>query len=223
MTSVADNLRRVLDRVENARQHVSQAVSLVAVSKRQPDELIQQAIDFGVRDFGENYVQELVRRQAMHPDVRWHMIGHLQTNKAKLATVADVVHTIDSEKAARALAKYRTADNPQSIFLQVNTSGETTKSGVQPDDVEPLIESIQSIAEVRVIGLMCLPSRENAREEFAGLRQLRDKLESKVGCKLPELSMGTSGDFEDAILEGSTMIRVGTGVFGERPTPPAKQ
>jgi len=186
-------------------------VRLVAVSKSQPDALVIEAFQAGQKLFGENYVQELERHAALFPagSVEWHVIGHLQTNKAKRAgELASLVHSVDSTKLARALMD-------RAVLIEVNIGVEEAKAGVAPDAVEALITSIRSINEVR--GLMCIPPPDDEpRRWFAALRELRDRLRSATGLPLNDLSMGMSGDFEDAILEGATWVRVGTALFGER-------
>jgi len=216
-TLLADNLRRIMERIERARERVTQPVTVIGVSKRQPDLLVREALELGVRNFGENYVQELVRRRSLFPEATWHLIGHLQTNKAKQAVQANLIHTIDGDRAAAALARHIDPGQPMSILIQVNTSGEESKSGCSEQELEPLIQRLLAMPVFRVRGLMCVPTRGASRGEYARLRELRDAIERSLACALPELSMGMSADFEDAILEGATMVRLGTILFGARP------
>ncbi len=215
--TLAENLHRLRDRLDRAQAEAGRQVTLIAVSKRQPDQLVTEAYELGVRDFGENTVQELVRRREQLPEARWHLIGHLQTNKAKQAVQADLIHTIDSVRVAAAIVKHIDPSAPRSVLVQVNVSGEASKSGCQPDEVRPLLDSLFAMPELRVSGLMCVPAPDDAGGGFARLRALRDELERSLSRPLPELSMGMSSDFEEAIRAGSTMVRVGTVLFGPRP------
>ncbi|MBX2812465.1 MAG: YggS family pyridoxal phosphate-dependent enzyme [Myxococcales bacterium] len=192
-------------------------VLLVAVSKRQPDKLLREAWEAGQVDFGENYVQELLRKTELLPEARFHLIGHLQTNKAKKAGCAAWVHTVDSLKLARALAKGMEGDRPPlSVLIEVNIAAEAQKAGVSPPAVERLILEMNDVPKLAIQGLMCIPPRGQGRRWFAALRNLAEELRVSTGYALPTLSMGMSEDFVDAILEGSTMVRVGTAIFGPR-------
>lgn len=214
LASVKASVRAACERAGRARSEVE----LVAVSKRQPDELLHEAYAAGVRDFGENYAQELSRKQEILPDARFHMIGHLQRNKAKLVAGCARVHAVDSEKLGLALGKAREASDPLSVLVEVNLAGEASKAGVAPSEVCALLEALARIERIRPDGLMCIPPPEQGRRWFAALRELRDASEVSTGLKLPQLSMGMSADYEDAILEGATSIRVGTRLFGHRQT-----
>jgi pyridoxal phosphate enzyme (YggS family) len=200
------------------------AVLLVAVVKTVSFGLVAEAVAFGVTDLGENRVQEaetliagLGRRAA-----RWHLVGHLQRNKAgKAAQLFDRVHSLDSIEVARALSmRAAGAGLRLPVLVEVNISGEPTKYGVAPDGALTLVEAIAGLPGLALDGLMTVGGRverpDEARRGFAGLRALRDRLEASAGLGLPELSMGMSGDFEAAIAEGSTMVRVGTALFGPR-------
>lgn len=192
-------------------------VRLVAVSKKQPLDRVRAAYDEGQRDFGENYLQELEERMRVFPDARWHMIGHVQTNKAKKAVLASMVHGVDSEKLARALSKAAVELGREvEVLIEVNVGGEDSKSGVAPAGAEALVLALGSAPSLKLRGLMCIPPPESPRKYFAALRTLRDDLAKKTGQLLPELSMGMSGDYVEAILEGATIVRVGTAIFGER-------
>jgi PLP dependent protein len=221
---IAARLMEVRDRIADAAQRTNrprESVRLVLASKTQPPDVIAAGYRAGAREFGENYVQEAIsKRSALCtlPDIRWHMIGHLQTNKARTAVATfDLVQTLDSERLAATFFRLR----PSPLFpvlLEVNLTGEKSKSGIAPDEVEALIDAVR--AKVDVIGLMTIPpeaeNRDDAHRYFAQLRELRDRLTAASGLALSELSMGMTNDFEIAIEEGATIVRVGRAVFGER-------
>jgi pyridoxal phosphate enzyme (YggS family) len=203
------------------------SVLLVLASKTQTSAAVAAAYAAGARDFGENYVQEAVAKRAalthLH-DAHWHMIGHLQSNKARLAVENfDLLHTLDDLRLANAIARARPAA-PMPVLIEVNLGGEAAKSGVSPDAVEQLIGSVREAQNlsnaIDLRGLMTIPPpAENsnvARRWFAELRELRDRLVPATGLALRELSMGMTGDYELAIEEGATIVRVGRAVFGER-------
>lgn len=222
--TVSEGLERVLERIRIAAARAGRdpsSVRLLAVSKRHSVEAIGEAYAAGQRDFGENYVQEMVAKaEALMPleGLRWHFIGHLQRNKAKdVLRVGAVVETVDSERLARALAEQadrRGAD--VEVWLQVNVAGEERKSGCAPEDVEALIASIRSLPALHLVGLTTIPpfseDPEASRPYFKALREMAERY------GLSELSMGMSGDLEVAIEEGATLVRVGTAIFGERPS-----
>ncbi len=192
---------------------------LVAVSKRQPDDRINAALDAGHRVFGENRVQEAQqrwsKRRATHDDLRLHLIGALQTNKAAEAVALfDVIEVIDRPKLARALAAEMQKANLQlDCYIQVNTGEEAQKSGVMPNDLDALLDICRSECGLRITGLMCIPPvEEEPAMHFAFLRSMAER------HGLAELSMGMSGDFEDAIALGATSVRVGSAIFGARDT-----
>jgi len=224
-TGIAARLDAVRERIDAAAGRAGRdpgSVRLVAASKTQPPHAIRAAHGAGARDFGENYVQEALAKQAELSDlkdIRWHLIGHLQTNKAKIAADAfDLIHTLDSVRLPGALAKVR-RDPPMPVLVEVNLGGEASKTGMPPDEVERLIEAVRGQVEVR--GLMAIPppgpASEFSRLYFVQLRRLRDRLAAATGLALGELSMGMSDDFEIAIEEGATIVRVGRAIFGERP------
>ncbi|MCI0572829.1 MAG: YggS family pyridoxal phosphate-dependent enzyme [Myxococcaceae bacterium] len=192
-------------------------VTLLAVSKLKPAQLIREAHALGLRDFGENYAQELRDKAAELADLeglRWHAIGPLQTNKAKyVAKVAHAFHALDRLEVAQELSRRRTGA-PLRCFLEVNVGGEATKGGVAPQEARALFEQVRALPNLELVGLMCLPppgpTAEASRASFQQLRALAQEL------GLPGLSMGTTGDFEVAIEEGATHVRVGTALFGER-------
>ena len=222
---IAKRLREVRERIAQSAMRAAraaEAIRLVLASKTQPADAIRAAYLAGARDFGENYVQEAAAKRAELEDLSkatWHLIGHLQTNKVPLATrTFDLIQTLDSARLADAIARVRPSP-PMRVMIEVNLAGEASKSGVAPDDVEPLIEAARK--KVEIAGLMTIPppseSAAAARKYFAGLRALRDRLAGTSGLALSELSMGMTEDFEVAIEEGATMVRVGRAVFGERP------
>ena len=224
------------DRIEHVLGRIGQAavgcnrretdIRLVAVSKTMPVEAVIEAIEAGMTDFGENYIQEAREKTgslARYP-VTWHYIGHLQSNKAKYAVrMFDLIHSVDSLKLAGELDKYAKKINKvQAILIQVNVAREDSKSGVYVEDTLPLLRQISQFENLAVKGLMTMPPYFNAPEKvrpfFAALRELRDRIkdENIPNITMEELSMGMTGDFEAAIQEGATMVRVGTAIFGER-------
>ena len=223
-------MNEVRERLERLRQSIrdcesrfgreSDSVELVAVSKRQPAEAVRDAFVAGQRNFGENYLKEAkFKIEALaEPHIRWHFIGAIQSNKtAEIATLFDWVHTVDRDKIARRLSEQRPAGlSPLNVCIQVNISGERTKNGVGPDDLAALVETVAGLPRLNLRGLMALPAPEprfeRQRENFARLRALAEA----SSTSLEHLSMGTSGDYEAAIAEGSTMVRIGTAVFGPR-------
>ncbi|MFH2064003.1 MAG: YggS family pyridoxal phosphate-dependent enzyme [Pseudomonadota bacterium] len=201
-------------------------ITLVAVSKTVPSETIKAGIHSGLSIFGENYIQEAKQKidTIADPSVTWHFIGHLQSNKAKYAVrLFDLIHTVDSLKLAAELDRQAQKNNKlQNILLQVNVGMEASKSGVSPDDVLDLTRSISCLNHVKIKGLMTIPPVYNSPERvapyFQNLRELRDMIRKKniPNVEMNELSMGMTGDFEVAIREGATLIRIGTAIFGER-------
>lgn len=224
--TVADRLRATHARIEAAcaaHGRDPAGVRLVAVSKRQPDLRLREAYAAGHRDFGENYVQELERKRLLLPDdAHWHLIGHLQRNKAKRVTEAFLVHTLDSERLARALSDAaRAAGRRVPVLVEVNLAAEATKTGVSAEGAPALVVEASRLPGLEVRGLMCVPPPGQGPAYFAQLASLARVLRAETGLALPELSMGMSDDFEDAIRAGATLIRVGTALFGPRPAPPS--
>lgn len=217
--AVRDNVRRVLDRIAEAACRVGRdpgRVRLVAVAKRKPAFLVEAALRAGVRDIGENYVQEgeAKRRQVQLPGT-WHLIGPLQRNKVGRAVrVFDVIQTVERVDVARAIAERLPAEAaPLPVLIQVNVAGDPAKAGVDPKNLAALVAELRAIERLDVRGLMTIPplgSAEDARPHFAALRQLAERL------GLRELSMGMSADLEVAVEEGATIVRVGRAIFGER-------
>jgi hypothetical protein len=221
--SIADNLKIIDQKIQKAASGAGRSadVPLVAVSKKQPAALIQEALDAGHRLFGENRVQEAqshweaYRGSGAYPDLKLHLIGPLQTNKVKDAVALfDVIETLDRERLARALVKEMAAQNKAlPCFIQVNTGEEEQKAGISPEKLPDFYEFCVKECNLDVIGLMCIPPyAEPPALHFA----LLAKLAGALGLK--DLSMGMSADFEKAIALGATSIRVGTGVFGQRET-----
>jgi pyridoxal phosphate enzyme (YggS family) len=202
-----------------------QEIRLLAVSKTVSTDKISEAIAAGQRIFGENYLQEAEEKYRHLANVaEFHCIGHIQSNKAKIAaTVFSTVHTIDREKIARELNKYRQAlGKPLTALIQVNVGGEEQKSGIKPEDCQPLLDATRELPWLRICGLMTIPpysaNQEDSRPFFRALRELAVEMAAKRLFAEPqvELSMGMSGDFTVAIEEGATIVRVGTAIFGER-------
>jgi len=229
MSNIADRLAGIRERIAAAARSAGRdpsSIRLVAVSKTFPIDAIREAYAAGHRDFGENRVQEALQKIASATDleIRWHLLGHLQLNKARKAgPVFAAIHSVDSlELLKRIDTAAAEAGRTAELLLQVDLAGEAAKFGASPDEVPRLLDAAAACRAARVSGLMTLPplpdSPEDARPWFRQLRELRDRwLTSGVPPEmLSELSMGMSGDFEVAIQEGSTMVRVGTAIFGSR-------
>lgn len=212
---------RLLD-VREALKRTGGGARLLAVSKGHPAEAIREAYAAGQRDFGENYVQELVSKAEALADLEglvWHAIGSLQRNKVKeVCRVAQFIHTVDRESLIDEID--RRAQRRVRVFLEVNIGGETQKGGCSPNDVNTLAAHIAKTEHLSLVGLMAIPPHaddpESSRPHFAKLRSLRDALVAAGFTDAVELSMGMSSDFAVAIEEGATWIRVGTAIFGER-------
>ncbi len=223
---IAENVALVKERIAEAARHAGRKagdVRLVAVSKAHGPEAILEAVRAGQLLFGENRVQEACSKIPLSPSsAEWHFIGHLQKNKAKQAAMTfEVIQSVDSFDLALALnnALAELALRKR-VLLEVNVAGESTKFGFAPDQLRAQLEKLAALDRLEIEGLMCIPpftpKPELARPYFERLRVLREELEAEVGFGLPELSMGMSHDFEQAILEGATIVRVGTAIFGER-------
>lgn len=226
-SAIAENVAAIRERLAAACRRVGRhpdQVTLIAVSKTKPLADIQVAAACGIRDFGENRVQEaLAKMPDAPPQLRWHLIGHLQSNKAKPAVEHfHLIHTVDSLPLAQRLDRLaRERQKTQPVLLQVKLGDEETKSGVAPADLPALYAAVRALPNLHVRGLMTIPpfcpDPEAARPYFRHLRELRDALHAAFPSdELPELSMGMSHDFEVAIEEGATLIRVGTAIFGAR-------
>jgi pyridoxal phosphate enzyme (YggS family) len=224
-----NRLERVKERIKETADACKRPVAsirMVAVSKTMPAEVVREAIEAGVTDLGENYIQEAkekINALATYP-VTWHYIGHLQSNKAKYAVrLFDLIHSVDSLKLAKELDKYaKKNDKIQTILIQVNVAREDSKSGVYLEDSVRLLREVSRLENISVKGLMTMPPYFNAPEKvrpfFAALRQFRDQIKKEAipNISMDELSMGMTGDFETAIEEGATMVRIGTAIFGDR-------
>ena len=222
-------LQQITERIRQAAESCNRdadSIRLVAVSKTIPVESVKDALECGVTILGENYVQEAREKfnALVQYSVSWHFIGHLQSNMAKYAVrLFDLIHSVDSLKLARELHKHaQKIDKIQPILIQVNISGEGTKSGITAQEAPGLILEISRLESLSIKGLMTMPpyfyQPEKVRPFFAGLRKLRDEIQKDApdNVSMRELSMGMTGDFEVAIEEGATLVRVGTAIFGER-------
>ena len=235
MGSIAENLEAVRTRMATACADAGRAVDsvrLLAVSKTYGPDAVREAATAGQRLFGENRVQEAAAKIPECPgSLEWHLIGHLQSNKAVLAaTLFDWVHSVDSAKLLQVLDRHAgEAGRTLRILLQVNVSGERSKSGLAPEAAPEVLALGNRLRNVRICGLMTIPplteDPEKARPHFRRLRELRDRWAAELELPLPELSMGMTHDLEVAIAEGATMVRVGTGIFGARvrPAPEAEE
>jgi pyridoxal phosphate enzyme (YggS family) len=229
MGEVKQRLEHIRKRIRQAAESCNRdpdSIRLVTVSKTVPAETVKEAIEAGATILGENYVQEAREKfdaLVLYP-VSWHFIGHLQSNKAKYAVrLFDLIHSVDSLKLAHALDKEaKKVDKIQSILVQVNISGEDTKSGITAAETPGLISEISRLENLSIKGLMTMPpyfyQPEKVRPYFGALRDLRDRLKEQCipNLSMDELSMGMTGDFEVAIEEGATIVRIGTAIFGER-------
>lgn len=225
-----DSIRSIYRRISHAATRAGrnpEEIKLIAVTKTVTVHQIKEAFDAGLRTFGENRVQEArakieeLSTGGTMPSVSWHLIGHLQKNKAKYAVqLFDLIHSLDSAGLAEELnSQAEKIGKVQEVLVEVKLSPEETKHGIAKTDLLPLLRMVQDMKHLRLKGLMTIPPffehPEEARPFFRELRELRDEAGAAV-CRLPELSMGMSNDFEVAIEEGSTMVRIGTAIFGER-------
>jgi len=230
LASLTERFALVRGRIADAERRSGRApgsATLIGVVKTLPAELVAVAVQAGLSDLGENRVQEaeLHQRIVARTAARWHMIGHLQGNKAgKAVERFDLVHGIDDADLAGTLARRaRETGRTMPVLVEVNVSGEDSKFGVAPAGLPELLERLVPLEGIELRGLMTVGAPvarpEDARAGFARLRALRDEGERRLGRSLPELSMGMSGDYEVAVEEGATLVRVGTALFGERRTP----
>jgi len=225
MDDFPSRLARINDAIASAARRAGRdpaEIELLAVSKTQPAEAIQEAMRAGITHFGENKVQEARGKiEALGRGV-WHLIGHLQSNKVKDAVrLFDSIDSVDRADLAEEIDQRADAlGKIENVLLQVNIAGESAKFGCAPEAARALAETINALPRLCLLGLMTLapysPEPEKSRPHFAGLRRLRDQIEIDTGLRLPVLSMGMSGDFAVAIEEGSTCVRIGTALFGER-------
>ena len=226
MNQIRQNLEEIKRRLYGAARRAGRNpadVQLVAVTKTVDLERLKFAVAAGQTLFGENYVQEAKTKIAsLGPGLTWHFIGHLQSNKAKAAVeLFDLIHSVDRASLAQALEQAAARrDKIQNILMQVNLAGEASKSGTAPEHAEDLLREINKMPHLRVQGLMTMPpwfdDPERVRPYFRALRELRDRLRDLTLGDLPELSMGMTGDFEAAVSEGATLVRIGTAIFGSR-------
>jgi hypothetical protein len=222
-STIRDNLMRVRERIARAAARAGRdpsGITLVCVSKTKPAELVREALEAGATDFGENYVQEAAQKVPLAgPGARWHMIGHLQTNKAaRAAELFHMIQSVDSVKLAGRLGRAaRERGRILDVLIEVNVVGEQTKSGAAPEEVPSVAEAVLREEGLRLLGVMGIPpflaDPERVRPYFAALREI---FETLPPANRRVLSMGMSADFEAAIAEGSTMVRIGTAVFGAR-------
>ena len=226
MPQVANRLERVRARITAAALRAERDprdVRLIAVSKGMPAARVDAAIEAGVEDIGENRIQEAADKQReVRNAARWHLIGHVQTNKAaRAAALFDFVHSVDSLRVADALSTHRPPGrDPIGVLLEVELTGLPTRYGVAESDVESVVQQLVNVPAIHLMGLMTIApysdDPEDARASFIRLRHIRDHMEHATGWALPELSMGMTNDFEVAIEEGATMVRIGRAIFGER-------
>ena len=229
MSQITDNIASVRKAIERAAERAGREaaeVRLIAVSKTKTAEMIREAIDFGQLDFGENYAQELrdKHKEIEAPGLAWHFIGHLQRNKVKYVTgKVRCVHSVDNMSLAQEIDRRSEKDDVTTrILIEVNMGREDKKYGVLPEEAFSMVKAASGLDNIEVAGLMTMPpyfdDPESVRPLYGGLRDLRDKIrkESHERYHLPELSMGLSHDFEIAVEEGATMVRVGTAIFGAR-------
>lgn len=221
------NLDEISDKISLAAQKSgrnSDQVRLLAVTKKVAAERVREAYDFGLRDFAENYVQEAIIKQSALSDLNmnWHFIGNIQTNKIKvLAQRFALIHSVDRQKVIEEISQ-RTTDSVQDFLLEINLAQEEAKGGCAAHEVPDLLDKIQSLPHIRLRGFMFMPpidySEDQLRDYFSRARDFRNQMQSKVSLphSLVELSMGTSHDFEIAIQEGATIVRLGTALFGRR-------
>ncbi|RKY95603.1 MAG: YggS family pyridoxal phosphate-dependent enzyme [Candidatus Hydrothermota bacterium] len=221
---------KIKERLEEVRERVEKAaiaagrnpeeIRILGATKGVDPERIEEAIEAGLHLFGENRVQEAERKiPQVRGEAEWHMIGHLQRNKVKKAVrLFSMIQSVDSFELAREIDKR--VETPIEVLIEVNTSMEPQKHGVKPEETESLVERCLSLEKIKLRGLMTLgpypPSEKNSRRAFALLRELRNRIQEKFAIELPILSMGMTEDFEWAVMEGATIIRIGRAIFGER-------
>ena len=222
MKDIKDTIGDIRERIEGALARSGRQgsrVLLIGVTKRVDREKIREAVRAGLGDFGENYIQEAKGKiEGFGENARWHMIGHIQTNKLKhIPGLFDYVHSIDRWELAEGLDKY---GKPLNILFELNLSGEASKHGTGEDNLKRMLGKATTLAHVKPVGLMTMApyveDPEEVREIFRGLREIRDRVNKEFGLHMTELSMGMSSDFEVAVEEGATMVRIGTAIFGER-------
>lgn len=226
MSDIQFNLEAIRERISSAVVRAGRAASeveLLAVSKTKPVEVLQEAVDAGQLAFGENRVQEiLVKHPQLPSKLRWHLIGPLQSNKVrKVLPLVEMIHAVDSLAIAKDVNRIagELGLHPK-VLLEINVAAESSKHGFSPDQIREQLEGLYQLDRLYIQGVMCIPpfdlAIEKVRPYFVSLRELRDDLEKRGGAPLPQLSMGMSHDFEVAIEEGATIVRVGSAIFGGR-------
>lgn len=225
---VTENLKQVEEKIVKACERSGrprEEVTLIAVSKTKPVEMIEEAMKSGIRIFGENKVQEIIKKEAVLPnDIDWHLIGHLQRNKVRqIAGKVAMIHSVDSLRLAEQIQKeYEKINETAKILVEVNVAREESKFGLMPEETEKVVREIAKMPNITVCGLMTIApyveNPEDNRVHFQNLRKLLVDINAKNidNISMRELSMGMTGDYEIAIEEGATFVRVGTGIFGER-------
>lgn len=223
MSTIAENISTLAERIRSAAQAVQRdpaSVGLLAVSKTKPASDLREAYDAGLRDFGENYLQEALGKQAELTDLPliWHFIGPIQSNKTRaIAENFAWVHSVDRLKIAQRLSEQRPpALPPLNICIQVNVSGEASKSGCSPEDLPALAQAISALPNLKLRGLMAIPEPTDDRDEQNASFAAVSTLQAQLGLPLDTLSMGMSHDLEAAIAQGATWVRIGTALFGAR-------
>lgn len=223
---IGERYRRLRERIDAACERAGRdpaEVGVVAVTKTHPASVVRSAFDAGIPDFGENYVQEFLAKRALVPEAaRWHFIGHLQRNKAKyIIPHIHLIHGVDSERLGAEIDRQAALHARRiPVLLQVNTSGEESKFGCTPDESVAIGLRLAAMENLDLQGMMTLAAflddPESVRPMFRLLAELRDRLADATGLELPQLSMGMTNDFEVAVEEGATLVRIGTALFGER-------
>jgi hypothetical protein len=226
---VSKNLERVYEQIANAATKVGRAVDeieLVAITKTHPAETVREAVEAGHRLFGESRVQEArVKIPELPSNLRWHFVGHLQKNKIRNALhLFELFHGVDSPGLAQEISRIAGEEGMQArALLEINVAEEGSKFGFKTEALRTEMESLLELPRLSIEGLMCVPpvadEAEASRKYFVKLRELRDALEQEFDVKLPRLSMGMTNDFQVAVREGATLVRVGTAIFGQRPKP----
>ena len=226
---IKENLEKIFEKIKISAEKVGRNpddIILLGASKTQPVEKIIEAYNYGLKYFGENKIQEGIKKIEIlapkYPDIHWHFIGGLQTNKAKYAVkYFELIHSLDRKQLSDEIDKRaKKLGKIQNCLIEVNIGNEESKYGVKPDNLKELYEYCLSKGNIKILGLMCIPpyseNKENSREYFIKLRKLKEELEREYKTNLPHLSMGMSNDFDIAIEEGATIVRVGTAIFGGR-------
>ncbi len=224
MSALYERYNKVKEQISLACKQAGRAeheISLIAVSKRHSIESIKEIASYGQKDFGENYIQEALEKIEDMPNLSWHAIGAIQSKKTKdIIGKFDLIHTLASQSFLTELAKKLPENAEQNVLLQINIGRENQKAGLLAEECFDFVEKVLSVNKLNLQGLMCLPpfadDAEITRPYFTSLRKLKDKIEQEFQIKMPHLSMGMSGDFQVAIQEGATIIRVGTDIFGSR-------